>query len=339
MKNLRNWRILLLLFLAFATVQSCTKDDPVIVQDALVEEKPSTDGTDETGDVDNGNTDNTDVETEEGFDEITLYRVDGDNLVREKDFDVSGKQLELQKDLTKHQEVWDLVKKIIPPSYRTKMGEFMIFAGEDNGVAGYVFEIKDDLSEWQMGIAIDFAYEGGFNANGELAYTIIHEFAHILTLNNTQVDTTISDNECQSFYTGEGCAKNESYINKLYSKFWADIYEEFLALGDSEEEYENFYSKYQDRFVTGYASTNPGEDIAEVFATFVTRNGGVNGSSIAEQKIQLMYEHPELVTLRDYIRGNTASAKVRSFLPAAGAWKKANTFGNPKKIHCSKPTK
>ena len=207
----------------------------------------------------------------------------------------------------------------------------MIFSGEHNGTAGYVFPTSDDLSKWQMGIAIDFAYEGGFNANGELAYTIIHEFGHILTLDNTQVDASIAQGNCTNFFTGEGCAKSASYINKLQTQFWADIWSAFEAAQESEEKGRQFYDKYQDRFVTAYASTNPGEDIAEVFATFVTRNGGPNGNSIAEQKIKLMYDHPELVSFRDFIRGNMASAKSRSYLPVAGSWKNANTIGNAKK--------
>ncbi|MEX0315240.1 MAG: hypothetical protein AB3N18_13775, partial [Allomuricauda sp.] len=218
------------------------------------------------------------------------------------------------------------------------MSEFMIFSGESSGTAGYVFPTTNDLSKWQMGIAIDFAYEGGFNAGGELAYTIIHEFGHILTLDIDQVDSSISQGDCSNYFPGEGCAKTESYINKLHSNYWADIWSEFQTTQDSEEKLEQFYQKYKDRYVTAYASTNPGEDIAEVFATFVTRKGGPSGSSIAEQKIQLMYDHPELVSFRDFIRGNMASSKGRSYLPVAGSWKKAKTIGNPKKgcIHTHK---
>ena len=216
----------------------------------------------------------------------------------------------------------------------------MIFAGENNGTAGYVYDTSHDLSKWEMGIAIDFAYPDGiFNGDGELAYTIIHEFGHILTLDNTQVDSSISDSDCTNYFTGEGCAKKEAYINKLQTRFWADIAEEHAKLGEDFDAQDRFYDKYKDRFVTGYASTNPGEDIAEVFATFVTRNGGVNGNSIAEQKIQLMYDHTELIGLRDYVRANSATAKGRRFLPLAGAWKKANSFGSPKHTNCVKRRK
>lgn len=349
MKNLKNWRLLLVLFLALATIQSCDKDDLNFDQDSLVDTETGSENFDDTDVDDDGDTDTDDnfddddsdsdsgAEGDEG--EITVYLVTGDNITKEKDFDVTGKALDFQKDVAKHQEIWELTKKIIPANYLTKMSRFMIFAGEDNGTAGYVYNTKDDLSKWEMGIAIDFAYEGGFNADGELAYTIIHEFGHILTLEIAQVNAAVSESSCINYFVGEGCARKESYINKLQTMYWADISEEHSRLGENQNKQEEFYDKYKDRFVTNYASTNPGEDIAEVFATFVTRNGGVNGNAIAEQKIQLMYDHPELVGLRNFIRGNLTSAKGKRALPIAGTWKQAKTYGNSKKMHHTKRSK
>lgn len=348
MKNLRNWRLFLVLFLAIATIQSCDTDDLSVDQDSLVDTQTEPGDSDDTvADDSDTNTDNNADDTDgfdtdsgsEGEGEITVYRVNGDNIVKEKDYEVSGKALDFQKDVAKHQEIWELTKKIIPANYLTKMSRFMIFAGEDSGTAGYVYNTTDDLSKWEMGIAIDFAYEGGFNADGELAYTIIHEFGHILTLEIAQVDASISESNCTNYFVGEGCARKEAYINKLQTNFWADIADEHSKLGENFEEQDQFYEKYKDRFVTNYASTNPGEDIAEVFATFVTRNGGVNGNAIAEQKIQLMYDHSELIGLRNFIRGNMTSAKGKRALPQAGMWKQAKTFGNPKKMHHTKRSK
>ncbi|MFS4467505.1 hypothetical protein [Maribacter sp. 2210JD10-5] len=337
MKTDKYRNFLIVLFLTIVSFQSCNKDDVIVTQDAATNTETDTiDNAPKEPDADADETPGNDASTEGEEGAITQYRVDGDNLIKETDYKVTGKELEFQKDTKKHQEIWELTKKIIPPNYRSKMSEFIIFAGEKDGTAGYVYSTNQELSKWAMGIAIDFAYLGGFNADGELAYTIVHEFGHILTLNDTQIDHAITENSCKNYFPGEGCSKKESYINKLFSRYWSDIAKEHSDLSEDQDEQEKFYQKYQDRFVTGYASTNPGEDIAEVFATFVTRNGGPNGSSIAEQKIQLMYDHPEVIELRNYIRGNTARAKSRSFLPAAGAWKKAETFGNPKKINCTK---
>ena len=308
-----------ILFIACSiTFGSCSNDDDVL---------PLLTNTDigSDGDVDNNGGNQS---GDEG--EITLYTIDGDQIIKKKDFQVSGQDLVYQKDVAKHQELWTLTKNVVPSNYRTKMNQFMIFNGAANGTAGYVFQTKNDLSLWQMGLAINFADD-----QQELTYTTIHEFGHILTLNNDQVDANISTSSCSNFHTGEGCSKAASYINKVYQLYWADIWDEFQRARDNETAHQAFYEKYQDRFVTNYAATNPGEDIAEIFAVFVTRSNQPTGNTIADKKVQLMYDYPELVELRNYIRSNTsAKGKGRSFLPAPGSWKKANTLGNHKTSHC-----
>lgn len=332
----KNIKLLAMLFVLLFAFQACNKDDSIFT------ETPIENNIGNNGDQGNNEPDSSNNETSSSG-EITLYGIDGNNLKKIKDYKVTGTDLEFQKDLQKHQEIWSLVKKIIPLSHRNKINEFVLYNGVKGESAGYVVQTSNDLSTWQMGIAIDYAYEGGFNANGELAYTIIHEFGHVLTLDKTQVDSGVNQNDCNTFFTGEGCSKEASFINQSYDKFWKDIWTEFTNASDSQANQDAFYQKYRSRFVTGYASTNPGEDSAEVFAVFVTRNSGANGNTIAEQKIKLMYTYPELVNLRDYIRGNInsesdsskSSAKTKSFLPEPGSWKQASSYGNANKLHCS----
>ena len=51
------------------------------------------------------------------------------------------------------------------------------------------------------------------------------------------------------------------------NNFWK---EDFKASQDQEED--DFYSGNENNFVTDYAATNPGEDIAESFAFFVLQS-------------------------------------------------------------------
>ena len=117
---------------------------------------------------------------------------------------------------------------------------------------------------------------------------------------------------CTTFYTGEGCALSNSYINQFFTKFWADLYyNEFqdVEWAETDEEYEEkmiaFYDTYSDQFVTEYAATNPGEDIAESFAYFVLQDKPT-GSSIADQKVRFFYDYPALVTIRNHMRSELA---------------------------------
>ena len=317
MKTKMKWiPILSLLLLAFF---GCSKEEVVVPEKLKTETKPEVT-----------------VSLSESTDgEITLYTVNGSDLIKKQDYSVAGSSLAYQRLTDKHQEIWAMVLQVIPESFRGNLSEFLIFSGEENSTAGFVVQTSNDLSKWQMGIAIDFAYQSGFNAGGELAYTIIHEFAHILTLNNTQIDASIGASSCSNYFPGEGCANTDSYINQLYLRFWADIWSEYQAATDSEYAQQEFYDKYKDRFVTQYASTNPGEDIAESFTYFVTLENKPTGNPIADQKVLMMYEYPELIELRNYIRTNlmtTAKSSQRS-LPKAGTWKQANTFGDPKQTH------
>jgi len=340
MKTLQKVKYFMFIIAALAII-ACSKDDDFgndTIVTAVVDDNDTATGTDTSGTNDNGDDDTGTSGTAVGNEgEITLYRVSGETITKIQDYAVSGQDLIDQQATEKHQEIWELVKKIVPPSYRGTMSEFLIYNGDPTGSAGFVVETAADLSKWKMGIAINYAYDGGFNADGELAYTIIHEFGHILTLNNTQLNAAISQAACANYFPGEGCAETSAYINKLYQQFWADIWDDYTTAQSSQSALQQFYIDNQDRFVTNYAATNPGEDIAEVFATFVTRNGGASGSSIAEQKIQLMYDESELVSLRNYIRSNTSSvSRARSILPAPGSWKQANTLGkHPTKSHCS----
>ncbi|MFY0630633.1 MAG: hypothetical protein JXR05_09645 [Flavobacteriaceae bacterium] len=315
---LNRWTILLLIIsISFV---GCSKDDDMSI---LTDPVGDTDGND--GDGNNGGGSQAGTQGE-----ITLYRVNGSDLQKIRDYQVTGQDVAYQNDVTKHQELWGLTKNVVPLANRNKMSEFMIYNGSVTGSAGYVVETKQDLSEWQMGLAINYADD-----QNELVYTIIHEFGHILTLNDTQVDASISSGACSSYFTGEGCSKNASYINKIFELGWKDVWSEFQQAQNNQADHQAFYEKYRDRFVTNYASTNPGEDIAEVFATFVTRNDKPTGTTIAEKKILLMYDHSELVELRNYIRTNlNVGGRSRSMLPAPGSWKKANTLGDSKHSHC-----
>lgn len=301
MKRVLNCRFLILIFLSVLVFESCSSDDDNFAgNDPQAVDNNNDNGGDQNGGDQNGGQQG---QGDEG--NITLYRVEGNNIVKERDFNVTGKLKELQDDVAKHRALWEFTKNIAPESYIRKLSQFMIFAGENNGTAGYVFNTESDLSKWQMGLAIDFAYTGGrLNSDGEFAYTVIHEFGHIVTLDNTQVDGNIGNEACPNYFIHEGCTKLPSYINVMYQRHWSDIASEHAAIGDDQQRAQQFYNKYRDRFVTEYAATNPPEDIAEVFTRFVLDANRPGGTMVSDQKVQLLYDYNELLQIRDHIRRN-----------------------------------
>lgn len=205
---------------------------------------------------------------------------------------------------TRQNEFWNFFTNLIPADARSVMKELELFADPEDGTAAYVSPLNNnDLSIWEMGHNLDFIWDQD-NAfvPGESAYTSIHEIAHLLTLDNTQVK--VNDSGCNSFHTGEGCSTTASYINQFYNQFWADIYAENQNI--RQDDFDGifaFYQKYRSRFVTEYAATNPGEDIAESFATYVMSDAP-SGNSVVAQKIRFFDNFQELVNLKQRIKAN-----------------------------------
>ena len=239
-------------------------------------------------------------------------------------------QPDSQINQARHQEIWAFLRQILPPNLLlSDVSEYHIFSDGVDETLAYVSPLNDDVNHWLIAIDIADAGTSGKVNKQDFVHTTIHEFAHILTLENDQVppDTSLSAEEseagtesdvalaCTTYYTGEGCALSNSYINQFFTKFWADLYyNEFqdVEYAETDEEYEEklyeFYENYSDQFVTEYAATNPGEDIAESFAAFVLQEKPT-GNGIADQKIRFFYDYSSLVAMRTHIRSELARMK------------------------------
>jgi len=143
----------------------------------------------------------------------------------------------------------------------------------------------------------------------EFIHTTIHEFGHLVFLADDQLDA-YATGSCATFGLDEGCSYRNSYINRFYQRFWADIIDEHDAIV-SELDASAFYSRYFDRFVSEYASTNPIEDAAETFTNFVLRERPDSANSVVNQKILLMHEMQALVQLRSDIRAKLMMTRAR----------------------------
>ena len=160
-------------------------------------------------------------------------------------------------------------------AYLSRVGIFSDKEGDDGA---YVENVNGG---WEMFINGDVLQDG----DEEMIFTIVHEFAHILTLNSSQVEGVIEESVCQTNYIEEGCPRQDSYFQGFFQNFWSD----------GSDGYTPSY------FVTEYAATNPGEDIAESFAKFVL-SGKTGGATVADQKVDFFNAYPELIVMRENIR-------------------------------------
>lgn len=247
---------------------------------------------------------------------LSLYKFNNNKYERIKDYIGSEEDTKLQEDLSKQNQILELINKVIPLKYRSLVNEILIF--NDLDIGGYAHPLKEDLSSFQIGISIHFLEDNVFS----IKEIIIHEFGHVLTLNNSQF--ILGVNECNTFkinipktgfVTGipvKACSKENSYINNFDKNYWKDIKDEFNELRRLRkindptyfEKQSEFTIKYQDHFVSDYATTAFEEDIAEVFLYFIVRKKPNRGDKIKDKKVLSMYNSKELISVRNFINDN-----------------------------------
>lgn len=259
---------------------------------------------------------------EEESDEVTYlvtYILDNETLTEPYFYDgLSTDMRQDQNDFETHQQIWNYFSTLIPYKFRPQLAEFTIFTDGESNTLAAVAQTYDDEKLW--GLEVDYADTTDYYY---LSFTLVHEFAHLFTLEPSQVPPSLAifnnpdDNDiyldeisaCNNYFPGEGCSNTDSYINQFYSQFWFDIYEEWNEINLEEDEdlysekLDEFYYKYEDQFLSDYAAINPAEDIAESFGFFVFAEKPA-GNSIAEQKILFFYQFPELVEIRTDILNN-----------------------------------
>ena len=249
---------------------------------------------------------------------LVTYSVSGDRISAPYYEEVPADLAGFQEDISGHKEIWNYFVTLIPSAERDSLAEYSIVTDGEGNILAAVAQTVNDPAQW--GLEVDIR-DSDDKLN--LTYTLIHEYAHLMTLGPGQVtpseavfnhpdddDIYLEEvNACPDYFPGEGCSGADSYINAFFDAFWADIHAEWqdINLIENDDGYyealDDFYSRYEERFVSNYAATNPEEDIAEAF-TFFVLSSRPNGDTIAEQKILFFYRYPELIHLRaEILRG------------------------------------
>lgn len=230
-----------------------------------------------------------------------------------------------QENLYAAEVLWDAVSGIFPEKYLHQIAYFEFFTDGTDDFLGAIEEVGSSQDAFIFSLDVSDM----FYSNGELNYpllidTITHELAHIITLGPSQVAwVEEEDSNPATYYIFEYDLDTEpdSYINQFFNIFWKDIHSEWAAFyyeygvlyeGDEDmhAEYQeivqdyidDFYYKYEDRFLTDYAATSPTEDIAESFMIFALQEKP-QSSRMSDQKVLFFYDYPELVEIRNHIQG------------------------------------
>jgi hypothetical protein len=195
------------------------------------------------------------------------------------------------KDLPKYRNLKTLISTIfsddIASKYLEKVGTFA--GDEDDDTQAYVQPSSAVESKWGL-----YVEDGLVSDVEELSFTLTHEFAHILALNESQMQQVSSGRSCTTRRLDEGCLKEDALLFRFYKRYWqAGKYDGLSS--------EKRYKKFPNDFVSDYAASDVVEDFAESFAAFVFDDKPTQ-ADISFQKKKFFYDEESLILLRSKVR-------------------------------------
>lgn len=209
----------------------------------------------------------------------------------------TGLKLLTAKEIKQYKNVWAQVKQILPSSILGAFLEFDISSDGEYGIAAYVEQLDAEGKYWRISIDPE-----DMKDKNEFYHTVIHEYAHYVSLNNTQVNYYSNDYSLKPsnevYNDSYMVVKKESYINDFYNRFWKDI----IVDRNADTSNQLFYCRHYTDFISSYASTSCTEDFAECFSYYVLPPNDLTDEM--KEKLAFFDKYPELVQLKNQILQN-----------------------------------
>jgi hypothetical protein len=250
----------------------------------------------------------------EKIQDLAIYTVQGEELSDPEFLTIEDTSAPLQQDTQVHQLLWQQFIMLIPAADRKPLDRFVIFT---DGTGHYAAQASEDFSYEQEAqgyklkekwtLRVDLA---DFSTIDKFTPYLVHEYGHFLTLQVSQIEYMEKIDTCAGYSWeyegGGGCARSNSYLEKYFHRYWAEIFSDWKAidsLGDPDlvnKGLDAYFNAHSKNFISRYAVTNPREDIAESWRAFLLMPKPM-GATLADQKVLFFYEFPELVELQTTI--------------------------------------
>ena len=232
--------------------------------------------------IDEGQSDSPARESDDDFGTVTVYSVQDNGTLDPAASGLTG-------------EVWQTFVRVTTIEFASAvMIQYRVGDAPNSDTLAYVYQDQDP-QYWILATNLATSDDPQ-----QLIATLIHEYAHILTLGVKQVDPSRAS--CDTISLDEGCAGEDSVLHAFSQEFWAGYGDAApdAANTDADVAYD-FYLEHEEDFVSDYAATNVVEDIAESFMTFVLEDEPT-GESVAARKLAFFWNYPEMVDIRERIR-------------------------------------
>ncbi len=223
-------------------------------------------------------------------------------IIGTKNIDQSEPILQNETLLTVEQ----MLQTILPKDRLLRVGEIKQESDGFDGTLAFVEPINEDGSKWFLAYdKIDIYNEEltKYNNLKDTLTTMVHEYFHIESLNDTQVRHNKEDLQDGEMLLEEGCAKKDAYLTLFTKEFWSDEEVKNAKENEGNDDFSSIiYEKRPDDFVDEYAATNQVEDFAESFAYFVMQDKIEDSSKIKNKKMQFFNRFPEFIELKKHMR-------------------------------------
>ncbi len=212
-------------------------------------------------------------------------------------------------DRALHDELWSEWSAMIPPYWSRRVTRFEVASDGPGGIAAAVQRLDRAGDRWLLSVDPVDAVE----RRDEYVHTLVHELAHIVTLGAGQVEVdatpaaTLVEQaaRCDGPPVTEGCAAAGSVLAAFSERYW-DLAvvggpDGVATIGDREDATIERYLAAPDSYVSAYAASSPGEDLAETFTAMALDTRQPPGS-VAAAKVEFVRADAELFALADRIR-------------------------------------
>ncbi len=236
------------------------------------------------------------------------WSVDGNKLKVVSKQPVENNSLYVQNMNAYWEQIYEVLPKEIMDKYVKELE--LITDGKEETLAG-VKATDDSNRYWNFGIDPADLPKSKITENKDFMHTLIHEFGHVLTLNNTQIEPSEAEYQVGNdrYLTMEGLAFKDSYINQFVQEFWyendrIDIWDEIQNIQNARKRLDRitlFYLNNKAAFFTAYAAESPEEDIAESWTYFILNERPKNDNTELNKKLLFFYQFEELVQMRSEI--------------------------------------
>lgn len=223
------------------------------------------------------------------------------------------------KNTQKAKDRWRIFYNLFPKKITQRyIKRITLFTDGTDEKTGALAALSTKNDQWQLSLDVtDVNFKSDSKERVfQSLYTYLHEFGHLLTLNNTQIKPSkkVKQEEDAPYLTFEGEAYKNSYMNKFVKRFWSggllnewDVIQRKYCITEHKQCIDKLYDLYKDNytdFLTDYAAESPEEDIVESWTAFILYNKIEDPGTVAEQKINFFYQFPELVKYRRIIKKN-----------------------------------